>query len=331
MSTDQAYVPPQRIGFAQPSLNSGSPTATLVDSALHAFELDGYSIDWATQHSNITVRLVSEYGPPLALRLRSPLGLDARTELEWLNAVRRGTSVRTVEPFAEHWRKNTRVVSDRNGKLVECALFRWIEGQPLAAQLTEDNYHELGTITAKLHEFASGWEPPVGLKPLIWDKTIYYEGMDFVIPKLVYSGYVSSRDASMVAEVMSAADDELEILASTPDLMFLHGNLEMWNILTTATGRLVLLDFEDVMFGSPVLDIAITLFYGQERRDYAALSAAYENGYRTVRDWPVRDHRQLTLLFAARATMLLNHALETESDKQDVVRRLLPLIRSAAA
>jgi Ser/Thr protein kinase RdoA (MazF antagonist) len=92
-----------------------------------------------------------------------------------------------------------------------------------------------------------------------------------------------------------------------------------------------LIDFEDVMFGAPVLDVAITLYYGRERPDYVALSQAYEAGYRSVRDWPVRDSRQMDLLIAARAAMLLNHALQTEPDKKWVTDRLLPLILAAAS
>ena len=51
-------------------------------------------------------------------------------------------------------------------------------------------------------------------------------------------------------------------------------------------------------------------------------------GHRCVE---VRDSRQMDLLVAARAAMLLNHGLQTAADRQSVTDRLLPLILAAAS
>src|SRR5205823_4632514 len=103
-------------------------------------------------------------------------------------------------------------------------------------------------------------------------------------------------------------------------------NIEMWNVLVDESGGLRLLDFEDVMLGHPIQDVAITFFYGAERQDYTQLIGAYKEGYTNVLPWPVCEQRQLDLLMAARAAMLLNHALLSEDDPAPMVRRLLPLI-----
>jgi Ser/Thr protein kinase RdoA (MazF antagonist) len=330
LSAEQIYVPPQRIGFRTLSHGEAAHALAVVESALAAFELHGYAVADFIKHSNVTARLVSVGAPSLALRLRVGPSVDGRTEFEWLNAVRQGTRVRVIEPFASNFRSNTRVVADGNGRPVECALFLWAEGQPLAANLSEANYYELGRVSAQLHEFASRWVPPTGLRPLLWDRTMYYEGSSLVIADSRNGEFISRRDAETVEAVLREADLELGRLATAPDRMFLHGNIEMWNVLTTRPGELRLLDFEDVMFGPPVFDVAITLYYGRERPDYGALSTAYEAGYRSLRDWPVRDCHQMNLLFAARAAMLLNHALLTEQDKRSVTDRLLPLILAAA-
>jgi Ser/Thr protein kinase RdoA (MazF antagonist) len=331
MSAEGIYVPPQRIGVKTLSDSDALRAASLVDAALAAFNLDGYSIASLTKHSNVTARLVSDDGgPSLALRLRSCPNVDGRTEFEWLRAVRHGAPITVVEPFAEHFAGNSRLVVEADGTPIECSLFLWAEGRPLAADLTVENYYELGKMSARLHEFASTWAPPPGLLPLTWDRTLYYEGTSLVIVDPRFGEYVSRSEAQAVENVVKEADDELGRLAAAPGRIFLHGNIEMWNVLTTAPRKLTLLDFEDVMFGAPILDVAITLYYGRERTDYAALSTAYESGYRSVRNWPVREPRQMDLLFAARAAMLLNHALQTEQDKRPVTVRLLPLILAAA-
>ncbi|MBW0088611.1 phosphotransferase [Pseudonocardia sp. KRD-184] len=331
MSTDAIYVPPQRIGITEIGENDAIRVAATVEAACEVFALHDYVVAELVKHSNVTARLVSTTGPPLALRLRTAPGVDGRTEFAWLDAVRRGTDLAVVEPFAEEFDRTLRMVTGPDGRPVECALFRWAEGRPLAADLTEVNYHALGRMSARLHRFSSTWTPPSGLRPLVWDRTMYYGGTSLVIGDDRYLEVVSRRDAATVHDVVREADRELARLARAADRMFLHGNIEMWNVLTTGPGELRLLDFEDVMVGPPVLDVAVTLFYGRERADHGALVRAYEAGYRTVREWPVRDRRQMDLLVAARAAMLLNHGLQTEADPRSVTERLLPLILAAAA
>jgi Ser/Thr protein kinase RdoA (MazF antagonist) len=330
MRLDHTYVPPQRIGFAALTEVEKARAIRTVERACTAYGLRGYTPDALIQHSNLTARLLSPSGPPLALRLRTGPDVDGRTEFVWLQAVRAATRLSVVEPFASDYEGNTRRVCDDDGQGVECALFRWVDGMPLAADLTARNYRELGMMTAELHEFAGNWNPPQGLTPLIWDRTLYYEGTSLVIADSRYSGLVSREDAVTVEGVVAAADAELQRLAQAPDRRFLHGNVEMWNVLVAEGRGLMLLDFEDVMFGAPVQDVAITLYYGRERQDFAALRDAYREGYEAVRPWPVRDSRQMALLVAARAVMLLNHALQTHPAKRSVVERLLPLILAAA-
>ncbi|MFJ8062927.1 phosphotransferase enzyme family protein [Streptomyces sp. NPDC096142] len=330
MAARDIYIPPQRIGIRVLDASEAAHANALAHVAIAAFDLDGYTVTDLVRHSNVTARLVSGTGPALALRLRRGPSVDSRTELAWLSAVRRGTNVCVLEPYAEEFDRNTRTVANRDGTPVECSLFFWADGRPLAADLTRLNYCELGRMTARLHEFASSWQSAPGLKPLVWDRTMYYAGTRLVITDPRYAEFIPAQHARVVESVVAEADAELGRLARAPDRMFLHGNIEMWNVLSTGPGELRLLDFEDVMVGSPVLDVAITLFYGRERPDYTALAEAYEAGYRSVRPWPVRDSRQLALLTAARAVMLLNHALLTERDRQSVTDRLLPLILGAA-
>lgn len=325
----KSYVPPQRIGIEPLRGADEAQVRVRVSDALAAFGLEGYRVEALMRHSNLTARLVRDESPTLALRMRSGPAVDARTEFVWLDAVRRGSSILVVQPFANEFEMNTRIVEHSDGAVTECALFLWAEGASLAAELTIENYRLLGVLSAELHEFASRWDAPPGLNPLVWDKTMYYEGTSLIIAEPRYGEFISRSAAEKVLQVVHEADKELGRLASARDQIYLHGNIEMWNVLVEPSGGLRLLDFEDVMIGSPLLDIAITLYYGQERADYKDLSGAYEAGYRSVRPWPVQSARQLKLLTAARAAMLLNHALLTVADKRDVTERLLPLILEA--
>jgi Ser/Thr protein kinase RdoA (MazF antagonist) len=321
------YIPPQRIGFKNLSANDGQWYEEVAARALELLGVRNYTISGLVRHSNVTAKVNRHRLPPLALRIRTGPTVSALTELTWLSAVRAGTQVHTVEPFKSTLNENTVLVRLSEGAPPsECSLFAWADGDPLAARLGPENYRKLGAMSAELHNFASTWRPPSGLNPLRWDRTLYYEGTRLVLASPEYSSLVSTKDAERVVRVVAESDRELARIAQLETPIFLHGNIEMWNVIVDQEGQLVLLDFEDVMLGQPIQDIAITLYYGMERPDYQELSIAFREGYHSVREWPVTELRTLELLMAARATMLLNHALLTEPDPAPVVERLLPII-----
>ena len=199
----------------------------------------------------------------------------------------------------------------------------------LAAQWTIDESTAMAAAqTDEVHRRAAFWITG-GSIYLFWNiGTLIGAVLGSAIDPSVY-GLDAAFPAAFLAmlwPLLRDADVELARLAALPNPIFLHGNIEMWNVLVDQMGRLRLLDFEDVMRGQPIHDIAITLYYGMERPDYQELAAAFRAGYTSVRDWPDVDEPVLRLLMAARATMLVNHTLLTEPDPRPVVARLLPII-----
>ncbi|GAA0905297.1 phosphotransferase enzyme family protein [Virgisporangium aurantiacum] len=324
--SDDVYVPPQRIGFRKLSAAEMERYTEIAGEALSRFGIASFSLANIVLHSNVTARVLRPGCRPLALRLRTGPAVSVATEMAWLRAVRRGTGIWTIEPYSD---RNTIWIGTGTAE-IECSLFYWAEGEPLAAHLTPGNYRELGRLSAELHEFAATWNPPPDLAPLRWDRTMYYEGTELVVDDPRFATVISAVDAAAVRRTAQRADGELARIAALPGPVFLHGNIEMWNVLVDDHGRLRLLDFEDVMVGQPIHDVAITLYYGMERPDYPALREAFESGYRLVRPWPVAPGDDLDLLMAARAIMLLNHTLLTHADPGPVVVRLLPIILRAA-
>ncbi|MGC4900561.1 phosphotransferase [Micromonospora echinospora] len=324
--SDDVYVPPQRIGFRGLSAAEMERFTEIAGEALGRFGIASFSLPDMVLHSNVTARVLRPGSRPLALRLRTGPAVSVATEMAWLRAVRRGTGIRTIEPYSD---RNTIRIGTGTAE-IECSLFYWAEGEPLAAHLTPGNYRKLGRLSAELHEFAATWSPPPHLNPLRWDRTMYYEGAELVVDDPRFATVISAADAAAVRRTAERADGELARIAALPGPVFLHGNIEMWNVLVDDQGRLRLLDFEDVMVGQPIHDVAITLYYGMERPDYPALREAFESGYRSVRPWPVAPGDDLDLLMAARAIMLLNHTLLTQVDPGPIVARLLPVVLRAA-
>ena len=118
----------------------------------------------------------------------------------------------------------------------------------------------------------------------------------------------------MIADVAAAAEAVLQALVPSPQQRILiHGDLHPWNVHLVRQ-RFVVLDFEDVLLGYPVQDIAITFAALRRYADAAQLQRAFEAGYYRVRAWRVESATQLTALKAARDLMMLNYVAQAEAD-----------------
>jgi len=84
-------------------------------------------------------------------------------------------------------------------------------------------------------------------------------------------------------------------------------------------GRLHVRDFENVMLGAPVQDLAITLFHSRPLENYDSLLSSFVAGYRSVREWPVEYEGQVLLLMAARSVMLINYILRMGFESEEFV------------
>ena len=210
------YIPPQRIGFRTLSSDDYDLYEAVASEALELLGVRKFKIDHFVRHSNVTAKVSRPSGPPLALRMRTGPAVSALTELTWLLAVRQGTKVRTVEPFSEDLPRNTVCVSLPGfPKPMECSLFLWADGEPLAAHLTVENYRQLGMLCAELHAFARSWTPPRGLAPLRWDRTLYYEGTKLTIGDPSCRRLIRPESVATVARVFAAADRELANVAGS--------------------------------------------------------------------------------------------------------------------
>ena len=96
-------------------------------------------------------------------------------------------------------------------------------------------------------------------------------------------------------------------------------------------GVLAPIDFEDLMYGWPVQDIATTLHDFMSRKDYKKLRAAFQQGYISHSPWPERYPGEVDAFIAARGVGLVNFILQdpnpdwrakTESFVQTIEKRL---------
>ena len=302
-------------------------------AALEAYPLTVRRLALLAVHTNTLFRVDGAHGDRYVLRISTPgqhsLN-DNLIELAWLTALARDRVAEVVTPVANRSGAYlTHVALPTVPEERRCVLFAWVPGRPLATQLTPVHAEALGAIMAALHTHAATVQLPATLTPMTWHTVFYYHHEPVVIESPAYVTLFSPARRALIAEVAAAAEAVLQALAQSPQQRILiHGDLHPRNVHLVRR-RLVVLDFEDVLLGYPVQDIAITFAALRHYADHAQLQRAFEAGYRRTRSWPVQSPRQLIALMAARDLMMLNYAAQAEANAEPAVERICRRLETA--
>jgi Ser/Thr protein kinase RdoA (MazF antagonist) len=248
---------------------------------------------------------------------------DVENELGWLGALAVDTDL-DVCRFVTARDGSDYVYAGAPGVpgMRRCVLFEWIPGRILGANPTETGYHQLGQIEAGLHVHGASFTPPH--PPLTWDRVFYWpEEVDpVVIDEPWMDQYLDPRRRSVLERVMPALDAAFDRLDPS-DAQMIHGDLHPDNVHRYRK-RLIAFDFEDVTWGHPVQDVAITLFYERTHPGYTDLRGAFEEGYRSVACWPVEYEGELEHFMAARSVMFVNYVANLLDDPSNYYEVVFP-------
>ena len=99
------------------------------------------------------------------------------------------------------------------------------------------------------------------------------------------------------------------LYSSRTGLRVLHYDLHQWNV-KVYRGQLVPFDFEDLMWGFPVQDIAVSIYYYQRHEQYQHLRTAFKEGYTRFSEWPEQHPGEIDALMAGRSLELTNFVLQ---------------------
>jgi Ser/Thr protein kinase RdoA (MazF antagonist) len=280
--------------------------------------------------TNTTFRVDTTDGRTFALRVSTPRTdtvVDTATELAWLKALAATDGIDVVRPMPDR-RGSLMNVIDHPGvdDTRTCVVFAWLPGRTIGEDARPEDYRQLGELAARLHDQADGWALPAGFAPLVWDRVFYYPTEPVVLYEDRYRSLMTPERTRVVRAIEEKAGAELARVHREAPVFVIHGDLHPWNV-HRHRGRLLVFDFEDVMLGAAVQDVAISLFYNREQPQYSDLCSAYEEGYRSLRPWPVEYEGQLELLMAARTVMFINYVLRMDYHPEDHIPRMTTRIR----
>lgn len=295
----------------------------LAEEVLQAYSLEVKRVRLLAYDTNFLYRIDCAAGKKYVLRIytddNSSLA-ETRTEVFWLNALRRDTDLQVV-----------RVVPRADGAFINITdmpgvspgrrsvLFDWVPGRSLDDQLRPEYYHQLGRMTARLHQHARALSLPDDIQPKRWDKIFYYPQEEAIYRSRAYRRHFNAERTRLLDEAIARGDDLLASLYQRGRApILIHADLHPGNI-HVFHGQLTLLDFEDITLGYPEQDVAITLYYGRTRPDYADLVAAYKAGYCSVCPWPLESEAQLAILMASRSANFINYAARTLEEPEDML------------
>lgn len=296
--------------------------------ALAALENYQPDIDWLrfmTIETNTMFKLQTVDGQKFVLRIYSEEETtlkENRAKMFWLNALIRDTDIPVTEPVPR--------VDGEYISIVEvpgvpgeqrCVLFKWIPGCQLEKSLSAQNYYKFGATLAKLHNHAESLKPlPDWIQPKRWDKVFYYPDEPVVYNTASCAQYFPPERIALLDAVIAKANILFaELFAKPENQILIHGDLHFWNV-HLHRGKLYIIDFEDIMLGYPVQDVAVTLSYGRGWEGYSSWREAFVQGYTTLREWPARNDAEIETLIAARTVMFINYVARIDPEPEQYIK-----------
>ena len=103
-------------------------------------------------------------------------------------------------------------------------------------------------------------------------------------------------------------EEVIERLSRREKPVIIHGDLYAWNAMLHE-GTVGLFDFEEMLWGWPVQDVAGTFFTLWKHDRFEDYFVAYRKGYESVAEWPERVPGEIAMFMAGRSLMLANDVL----------------------
>jgi Ser/Thr protein kinase RdoA (MazF antagonist) len=167
----------------------------------------------------------------------------------------------------------------------------------------------MGELAARLHLQAEGFRPPAGFWIRSKNKVFPY-GEEVVIFDNEQQRLFPPARRGVYQQAVSRVQGALDHLRGRDEApRVIHNDLHQWNVKAYHS-RLFPIDFEDLMWGHPVQDIAVTLYYFLGYDNYRQLRETYRHGYTMHRDWPEAYDGEIDTFIAGRGLTLVNFVVQ---------------------
>ena len=286
--------------------------------ALDAYDLPSVRLTLLIHLFNTTFLVNASTGERYVLRIhraRIPTVESVNSELEWLAALRRDTSLEVPSPVpTRHGALLTVATGPEMHRPHICVLFRWLPGRILrrGRGLTPLRMERVGELMAHLQLHAAHWERPPGFirgrvdYPIESARWLHDPFAPEVIGSIgaLVADSLSTAEATLVTTILQKVRVAEQTLRSgateaRPTFGLMHADLHYRNLLF-ARDTVRAIDFDDCGFGPLLYDPAVMLNEINDWPEYPVLRAALLSGYRRVRPLDAEQEAYLDTFIALR-------------------------------
>jgi Ser/Thr protein kinase RdoA (MazF antagonist) len=278
----------------------------LAIGALEAYDLGPTRLRLLSNDWNCTFRVDSPSGPRVLRVMRrhaAIAGQKVRSEDEFVRALVTATGIgaprtiptRSGDPYVQ---ASAAGVPEPRA----CVLLEWVRGRPLSDRVDTSRWAALGELMARMHRFAEGWEPSRSFGAVVYASVLAY-GAPLV---LFESDRVDLLGLDgLLREAYEVTNERIATIMREQQHIVIHGDMHGENV-KVYRNELTPFDWEDLLWGVPILDVANSLYYVRHRADYLELAGAFRAGYERHRPWVETRPGEVDRLLVARGIDMLN-------------------------
>ena len=308
-------------------LGRGRRMRPMARQILEEYGITDATLNQITEASNAIYRVTTTDQRRYVLRIVSPKSChgpeEIDSEMQWLCVLADQTDIGIPKPVATQSGRFSVTVSHPSvpGER-HAALFQWVPGRMLDDCRTTANVLRHGALMARLHQHAESFRPDGTFRIRTYENVFPYADPRFpniepiALEDRRFSFLFPPERQKRFGQARQRVQDIIDRLFATPELpRVIHNDLHVWNLHVTRN-KLYALDFEDMLWGFPIQDIATTLYYYRYLETYPGLLKAFRTGYETVASWPDVPSEELEALIIGRGILLANYVAVSE-DPED--------------
>lgn len=282
----------------------------LVPGILKQYGIEASSVENVNHDFNSTFKITTSNGDDLALRINLSMGKSGKevlAEMQWLEALAEDGSVIAPQPLRTT--SGELFITTRFEPLnadTSVVLFKWVEGEEVGDEPTQEQLYELGENMAKLQKFAKdlsftdGAFLPTINRTLMNSKDLLTSSQPDLINDKLYADILKG---------LALSDEVFSRISKDQELIPIHADLHMSNVIQT-NDKLAVIDFDDAGLGLPIQDLFISNYYIREDTEKEKHLKA---GYSSILELPKISDEDYEILLLGRMIVLIDALLDMTS------------------